>query len=106
MVRVGQSTAVRRWAVSTAILDIRPARQCLDGSDQHRRHDLLVIVATNAGEDFVYYGAVGTGSSQSWSVYFAQNREQTVTGVRVRPHVPSWVQPHVLRCRRVESCLS
>jgi hypothetical protein len=38
------------------------------------------IVATSAGEDLVYYGAVGSGASQTWYVYFAQNRAQTVTG--------------------------
>ena len=38
------------------------------------------IVATSAGEDLVYYGASGSGSSQVWSVYFAQNLTQSVTG--------------------------
>jgi hypothetical protein len=38
------------------------------------------IVATSAGEDLVYYGAVGTGTSQTWYVYFAQNTAQTVSG--------------------------
>jgi hypothetical protein len=38
------------------------------------------IVATSAGEDLVYYGASGTGSSQLWSVEFAQNLTQSVTG--------------------------
>ena len=38
------------------------------------------IVATSAGEDLVYYGATGTGSSQLWSVEFAQNLTQSVTG--------------------------
>ena len=38
------------------------------------------IVATSAGEDLVYYGASGSGSSQLWSVYFAQNLTQSVTG--------------------------
>ena len=38
------------------------------------------IVATSAGEDLVYYGATGSGSSQVWSVYFAQNLAQSVTG--------------------------
>jgi len=38
------------------------------------------IVATSAGEDLVYYGASGSGSSQLWSVYFAQNLTQSLTG--------------------------
>jgi len=38
------------------------------------------IVATSAGEDLVYYGASGSGGSQLWSVYFAQNLTQSVTG--------------------------
>jgi hypothetical protein len=38
------------------------------------------IVATSAGEDLVYYGAVGSGSSQTWYVYFAQNPAQSVSG--------------------------
>ena len=38
------------------------------------------IVATSAGEDLVYYGASGSGSSQLWSVYFAQTLTQSVTG--------------------------
>lgn len=38
------------------------------------------IVATSAGEDLVYYGTVGTGAAQTWYVYFAQNRTQSVTG--------------------------
>jgi hypothetical protein len=38
------------------------------------------IVATSAGEDLVYYVASGSGSSQLWSVYFAQNLTQSVTG--------------------------
>ena len=38
------------------------------------------IVATSAGEDLVYYGATGSGSSQVWSVYYAQNTAQSVTG--------------------------
>ena len=32
--------------------------------------------------------------------------DATEARVRVRPHVPSCVRPHVLRVRRVESCLS
>lgn len=38
------------------------------------------IVATSNGEDLVYYAATGTGSSQTWYVYFAQNTKQNVTG--------------------------
>ncbi|HMC68072.1 MAG TPA: hypothetical protein VKJ07_02860, partial [Mycobacteriales bacterium] len=38
------------------------------------------IVATSAGEDLVYYGATGSGASQLWSVYFAQNLTQSLTG--------------------------
>ncbi|MGH8859655.1 MAG: hypothetical protein ACRDVG_00210, partial [Jatrophihabitantaceae bacterium] len=38
------------------------------------------IVATSAGEDLVYYGAVGSGASQTWYVYFAQNLTQSVSG--------------------------
>lgn len=38
------------------------------------------IVATNAGEDLVYYGGSGSGASQTWSVYFAQNLVQSVSG--------------------------
>ena len=38
------------------------------------------IVATDSGEDLVYYGAVGSGASQTWYVYFAQNLTQSVSG--------------------------
>jgi hypothetical protein len=38
------------------------------------------IVATSAGEDLVYYGAVGSGASQTWYVYFAQNTAPSVAG--------------------------
>lgn len=38
------------------------------------------IVATSGGEDLVYYGATGSGSSQVWSVEFAQNLTQSVSG--------------------------
>ena len=38
------------------------------------------VVATSAGEDLVYYGATGSGSSQNWHVYFAQNKTQSLTG--------------------------
>jgi len=38
------------------------------------------LVATNAGEDLVYYGATGSGSTALWSVYFAQNLTQSLTG--------------------------
>lgn len=38
------------------------------------------LVATSQGEDLVYYGAVGTGTSQTWYVYFAQNLTQSVSG--------------------------
>jgi hypothetical protein len=38
------------------------------------------IVATSAGEDLAYYGATGTGATQAWSVYFAQNHTQALTG--------------------------
>ncbi len=34
------------------------------------------LVATDKGEDLVYYGATGTGAAQRWSVYFAQNATQ------------------------------
>jgi hypothetical protein len=38
------------------------------------------LVATSAGEDLVYYGTSGTGSSAIWNVYIAQNLTQSVTG--------------------------
>ncbi len=38
------------------------------------------LVATSAGEDLVYYGATGTGSTATWNVYFAQNLTQSLTG--------------------------
>ncbi|MHB1786324.1 MAG: sialidase family protein [Acidimicrobiales bacterium] len=38
------------------------------------------IVATSVGEDLVYYGASGSGANEVWSVYFAQNLQQTVSG--------------------------
>ncbi len=38
------------------------------------------IVATSAGEDLVYYGTQGGGASETWNVYFAQNRSQSVSG--------------------------
>jgi hypothetical protein len=46
------------------------------------------LVATSAGEDLVYYGRTGTGASQQWSVYFAQNPNQTVTGWTTRKLMP------------------
>ena len=38
------------------------------------------IVATSAGEDLVYYGTPTADSGQTWSVYFAQNPAQSVSG--------------------------
>jgi hypothetical protein len=38
------------------------------------------IVATSAGEDLVYYGTNGSGSSEVWYVYFAQNPTQSLSG--------------------------
>ena len=38
------------------------------------------IVATSAGEDLVYYGTSGSGSTETWYVYFAQNPTQSVSG--------------------------
>ena len=38
------------------------------------------IVATSAGEDLVYYGTSGSGSSEVWYVYFAQNTAQSLSG--------------------------
>jgi hypothetical protein len=38
------------------------------------------LVATSAGEDLVYYGTDGSGPSAVWSVYFAQNPNQSDTG--------------------------
>jgi hypothetical protein len=46
------------------------------------------IVATSSGEDLVYYGAVGTGASQTWYVYFAQNPIQTVSGWSTKQLMP------------------
>jgi hypothetical protein len=46
------------------------------------------IVATNAGEDLVYYGRTGSGASQVWSVYFAQNPTQAVSGWTTRKLMP------------------
>ena len=53
------------------------------------------IVATSAGEDLVYYGAVGTGSGQTWYVYFAQNRTQSLTG---------WTTKQLMPVHRGEVC--
>lgn len=38
------------------------------------------LAATDNGVDLVYYGATGSGSSQLWSVYFAQTLTQAVSG--------------------------
>ncbi len=46
------------------------------------------LVATSAGEDLVYYGAQGTGSNQTWYVYFAQNLTQDVKGWSVTQLIP------------------
>ncbi len=46
------------------------------------------VVATSAGEDLVYYGATGTGTSQVWYVYFAQNPKQSVTGWTTKRLMP------------------
>jgi hypothetical protein len=46
------------------------------------------IVATDRGEDLVYYGATGSGSNQTWYVYFAQNTKQSVTGWKTSQLMP------------------
>jgi hypothetical protein len=46
------------------------------------------IVATSAGEDLVYYGTPTSASGQTWSVYFAQNRAQSVSGWKTTPLMP------------------
>ncbi|MGZ4646263.1 MAG: sialidase family protein [Blastococcus sp.] len=51
------------------------------------------IVATSAGEDLVYYGAVGTGASQTWYVYFAQNPQQRVGGWSTKQLMPVHTGP-------------
>jgi hypothetical protein len=51
------------------------------------------IVATSAGEDLVYYGATGTGAAQTWSVYFAQNRKQSLTGWSTKQLMPVHTGP-------------
>jgi hypothetical protein len=51
------------------------------------------IVATSAGEDLVYYGTPTTGSGQTWSVYFAQNPAQSVTGWKTTQLMPVHTGP-------------
>ena len=46
------------------------------------------IVATSHGEDLVWYGAVGSGASQVWYVYFAQNIKSAVTGWSTKRLMP------------------
>jgi hypothetical protein len=46
------------------------------------------IVATSHGEDLVWYGAVGTGDSQTWYVYFAQNTKSSVAGWSTKRLMP------------------
>ena len=46
------------------------------------------IVATSAGEDLVYYGAVGSGAAQTWYVYFAQNTTTSLSGWKTRQLMP------------------
>jgi hypothetical protein len=46
------------------------------------------VVATNRGEDLVYYGELGSGASQTWYVYFAQNLHQTVNGWSTKRLMP------------------
>jgi hypothetical protein len=46
------------------------------------------LVATSHGEDLVWYGVVGTGSSQTWYVYFAQNPQQRAGGWTVKRLMP------------------
>lgn len=46
------------------------------------------IVATSHGEDLVWYGAVGTGASQTWYVYVAQNTASSVSGWHVTRLMP------------------
>lgn len=53
-----------------------------------RRSVFPWIVATSAGEDLVWYGAVGRGADQTWYVYFAQNTRQRVTGWAVKRLMP------------------
>jgi hypothetical protein len=51
------------------------------------------LVATSAGEDLVYYGRTGSGASQVWSVFFAQNPTQALTGWRTRQLMPVHTGP-------------
>jgi hypothetical protein len=46
------------------------------------------LVATSAGEDLVYYGSTGTGAAQQWSVYFAQNTTQSLSGWTTKKLMP------------------
>ncbi len=46
------------------------------------------IVSTDAGQDLVYYGAVGTGATQRWYVYFAQNHTQSLSGWTTKQLMP------------------
>lgn len=38
------------------------------------------LVATSAGEDLVYYGTNGSGATETWYAYFAQNTGNTLSG--------------------------
>lgn len=51
------------------------------------------LVATSAGEDLVYYGTNGTGASQTWYVYFAQNPAQSVSGWTTKRLMPVHTGP-------------
>jgi hypothetical protein len=46
------------------------------------------VVATSHGVDLVYYGAVGSGASQTWYVYFAQDRASSVRRWSTRRLMP------------------
>ncbi|HZA73404.1 MAG TPA: hypothetical protein VE476_10895, partial [Propionibacteriaceae bacterium] len=65
------------------------------------RADHIVI------EGFVVAGADSTGIWASGTNIVVRDNDISAVhraGVRVRPHVPNGVRPHVLSSRRVESC--
>lgn len=54
------------------------------------------LAATSHGVDLVYYGAVGTGASQTWYVYFAQNTTAASVG--------SWTTKQLMPVHRGTVC--
>ena len=57
-------------------------------------------------EDHLAFFVIDVVAELDLAEFYRCYRDDGRGGVRVRPHVPSCVRPHVLSSRRVVSCLS